>query len=94
MNDYIKEKGAVKWHIGIKVILYKLDSDGNVISKAVPGFSSNTTISLTMNDFEELYTECISKIMNDFVEFNANGSGWILEIVAFTSINMYNYQPI
>ena len=94
LNDYIKEKGAVKWYIGIKVVLYKLDSDGNVISKAVPGFSSNTTISLTMNDFEELYTECIRKIMYDFTEFNANGSGWVLDRVAFTSIHMYNYQPI
>ena len=94
MNDYIKEKGAVKWYIGIKVVLYKLDSEGNVISKVVPGFSSNTTISLTMNDFEELYTECIRKIMYDFTEFNANGSGWVLDRVAFTSIHMYNYQPI
>ena len=41
-----------------------------------------------------LNTECISKIMNDFVEFNANGSGWILDRVAFTSIHMYNYQTI
>ena len=57
-------------------------------------FLSNTTISLTMNDFEELYTECITKIMNDFTEFNANGSGWVLDRVAFTSIHMYNYQPI
>ena len=76
------------------MILYKLDSDGNVISKAVPGFSSNTNISLTMNDFEEIYTECISKIMNDFVEFNANGSGWILDRVTLTSIHMCNYRPI
>ena len=87
-------KGAVKWHIGMKVILYKVDSDSNVISRAVPGFSSNTNLLLTMNDFDELYTECISKIMNDFAEFNANGSGWVLDRVAFTSINMYNYQAI
>ena len=53
MNDYFKLKGAVKWHIGIKVNLYTLDSDGNVISKAVPGLASNSNISPTMNDFEE-----------------------------------------
>ena len=75
MADRVKEKGAVTWHIGIKVNSYKLDSDGNIISKAVPGFSSNTNISLTMNDFEDLYTECKNKIMNDFAEFNTNGSG-------------------
>ena len=94
MNDYIKEKGAVKWHIGIIVNLYKLDKDSNMISKAAPGFSSNTNISLTMRDFEDLYTECKNKIMNDFAEFNANGSGCILDRVALTSIHMCNYQPI
>ena len=92
MNDYIKEKGAVKWHIGIIVNLYKLDKDSNMISKAAPGFFSNTTISITMGNFEDLYTECKNKIMNDFAEFNANGSGWILDRVALTSIHMCNYQ--
>ena len=33
-------------------------------------------------------------VMNDFAEFNANGSGWVLDRVAFTSIHMYNYKPI
>ena len=47
-----------------------------------------------MRDFDELYRECTSKKMNDFVEFNANGSGWILDRVAFTQIHMYNYKPI
>ena len=94
MNDYIKEKGAVKWHIGIIVNLYKLDKDSNMISKAAPGFSSNTNISITMGNFEDLYTECKNKIMNDFTEFNANGSGWILNRVAHTYIHMYNYQTI
>ena len=93
MNDYIKEKGAVKWHIGIIVNLYKLDKDSNMISKAAPGFSSNTNISITMGNFEDLYTECKNKIMNDFAEFNANGSGWILDRVVLTSIHMCNYQP-
>merc|ERR1711947_1883 len=94
MNDYIKEKGAVKWHIGLIVNLYKLDKDSNMISKAAPGFSSNTNISISMNDFEDLYTECKNKIMNDLAEFNANGSGWILDRVALTSIDFCNYQPI
>ena len=31
--------------------------------------------------------------MNDFIEFNANGSGWILERVENLSINIARYQP-
>ena len=74
--------------------LYKLDEVGNLINKANPGFSSNTNISLAMDDFEGLYIECRNKIMNDFAEFLANWSGWILDRVTLTSIHVYNYQQI
>ena len=94
MNDYIKEKGAVKWHIGMKVIMGKHDKDGNNYQQVVPGFSSNTTISLTTIDFNELYEDSTNKLMKDFAEFNSNGSGWILNRVSHISIHMYNYQPI
>ena len=94
LGDYINEKGAAKWYIGMKVIMGKHDKDGNNYQQVVPGFSSNTTISLTTIDFNELYEECTNKIINDFVEFNANGSGWILNRVSHISIHMYNYQPI
>ena len=33
------------------------------------------------------------KIMNDFIEFNASGSGWILERMENLSINIARYQP-
>ena len=32
---------------------------------------------------------CCDKIMKDFVEFNANGSGWILSRVRLISIHMH-----
>ena len=36
------------------------------ISKVASGVSSNTNIPITMWNFEDLYTECKNKIMNDF----------------------------
>ena len=32
---------------------------------------------------------CCDKIMKDFVEFNANGSGWILSRVRLISVHMH-----
>ena len=39
--------------------------------------------------FDELYNECSEKIMKDFVEFNANGSGWILSKVRLIFVHMH-----
>ena len=47
-----------------------------------------------MRNFEYLYKESFDKIINDFTEFNANGSGWILDRVELISVNIARYQPI
>ena len=44
---------------------------------------------LNMWNFDELYNECSEKIMKNFVEFNANGSGWILSRVRLISVHMH-----
>ena len=57
--------------------------------EVVPGFTSNMKSTLHMWNFDELYNECCDKIMKDFVEFNANGSGWILSRVRLISVHMH-----
>ena len=47
-----------------------------------------------MWNFEYLYKESSNKIINEFTEFNANGSKWILERVELISVNIAGYQPI
>ena len=54
-----------------------------------PGFTSNMKTTVHMWNFDELYNECSEKIMKDFVEFNANGSGWILSRVSLISVHMH-----
>ena len=42
-------------------------------------------------NFETSYKEAGAKIIQDFVEFNQNGSGWILERVENISINIAGF---
>ena len=42
--NLVDEKEAVKWYVGLKVKMVKLDKDGNIYEEAHPGFTSNPTI--------------------------------------------------
>jgi len=90
--DYIEEKEATKWYIGMKVSMHKMDKEGNILEQVTPGFTSNPTISSNLMNFELLYDEHHDKIINDFVSFNANGSGWILKRVYSISLHMMQYS--
>ena len=67
--------------------------EGEILQEARPGFTSNPRNTLSMVDFEELYAESSNKIMNDFVKYNANGSGWILSRVQLISVHIHCYSP-
>ena len=70
-----------------------MNNEGVISQEARPGFTSNPRNSLSMIDFEELYAESSNKIMNDFVRYNANGSGWILSRVQLISVHIHCYSP-
>ena len=91
IEDYIKEKGGLKWYMGVKVTMHKMDRDGNTIQDATPGFTTNPRIQQTMWDFDQDYNNTSEKIMEDFVAFNQNGSGWILQSVDNISVNIARY---
>ena len=79
--------------MGMQVVLHKMNSEGVILQEARPGFTSNPRNSLSMIDFEELYAESSNKIINDFVRYNANGSGWILSRVQLISVHIHCYSP-
>ena len=90
--DYIEEKEATKWYIGMKVKMFKSDKAGNKIDEVHAGFTSKTAISATMLNFDSVYKEHQEKIVNDFVAFNANGSGWVLDRVSEICLHMTPYS--
>ena len=89
INNYLKTKGPTKWYLGTEIIMHKIDKEGRIADEIDPGFTSNMKTTLHMWNFDELYNECSEKIMKDFVEFNANGSGWILSRVSLISVHMH-----
>ena len=89
INHYLQTKGPTKWYIGMEIIMHKMDKEGKMTDEVVPGFTSNMKTTLHMWNFDELYNECSEKIMKNFVEFNANGSGWILSRVRLISVHMH-----
>ena len=91
VTHYLESKGAMKWYIGMQVKMYK--ESGETRQEASPGFTSNPKTTLSLWNFEDLYKASFDKILNDFIEFNANGSGWILERVENLSIHIAGYQP-
>ena len=91
IRDYIAEKEAVKWYIGMKVTMIKTDTDGDQCEVAQPTFTSNPNISATLLNFDSVYTTNQEKIVNDLVAFNANESGWILQRVNSVSLHMVQY---
>jgi len=93
LQHYLKTKGPMKWYIGMQVVLHKISSEGIITQEASPGFTSRPTNTLSMVDFEELYLESSNKIMNDFDNYNANGSGWILSRVQLISVHIHCYSP-
>ena len=94
INHYLETKGAMKWYLGMQVKMYKPSINVEEAQEASPGFTSNPKITGGMWNFEYLYKESFDKIINDFTEFNANGSGWILDRVELISVNIARYQPI
>ena len=94
IKHYLETKGPMKWYLGMQVIFHKKNMEGEIMQTASPGFTSNPQTTLSMYDFDKLYAESSEKIMNDFVEFNANGSGWILDRVQLMSVHINHYSPI
>ena len=93
LKHYLKTKGPMKWYIGMQVELHKITSEGAIVQEARPGFTSRPRNTLSMVDFEELYSESSNKIMKDFDNYNANGSGWIFSRVQYISIHIHCYSP-
>ena len=75
----------------MKVTMHKYDKDGKKIQNADPGFTSNHKILSTLMNFDSVYKEHHDKIVDYFVAFNANGSGWILDRVNSVSLHMAQF---
>ena len=90
IQHYLNEKGPIKWYIGMKVILKKMDytDDGRQVGQIDPGFTSRPTITPMMQNFDDGYNVARQKIDKNFNGFCANGSGWILDRDDLVSVHI------
>ena len=75
-----KNNATYKFYVVLHVNLIKYNSEGELF-KASPHFYSSTKTCLELNEFEELYGQGNDKLNKLFVDFQANGSFWIIESI-------------
>jgi hypothetical protein len=94
IQHYLHEKGAMKWYIGMKVFMKKMDysDDGKQVGQVDPGFTSHPRITAMMYNFDVGYNIARQKIEKNFDEFLRNGSGYILDRVDLVSVHIAGYD--
>ena len=92
ISDYKKEKGNMKWYLGLVVQLAKLDRFGEKMT-VYPGFTARPNLAFNLDNFDNHYDKSASKIERDFEQFLQNGSGWVLERVVNILVNIGGYKP-
>ena len=77
IQHYLNKKGAMKWYIGMKVIMHKMayTDDGKPDGQVDPGFTSRPIITAMMYNFEEGYNGARQKIEKNYIEFCKNNYG-------------------
>ena len=76
----------LKSYITMKIRMSKVDQDGESIETDA-GFNGGTRHLLGEHDIDEFYDESRNNILEDFSDFNENGSGWIFERVLDMQVN-------
>ena len=87
IQHYLDTKGHMKWYLGMKVSMIKYEYDGE-IATANPEFTTRARSTSMLWVFDMIYKEAGAKIIEDFIEFNQDGSGWILGRVENISVNI------
>ena len=72
----LEDKKMLKSHITMKIRMSKVDQDHEIIETDA-GFNGGTEHLLAEHDIDEFYDDSMNNILEDFQEFNENGSGRI-----------------
>ena len=88
LKHELQEKEMLKSYITIKIIMSKVDQEGENIERDAR-FNGQTICLLNEEDIDEFYDESTNDILEDFAEFNENGSSWIFERVVDLQLNNF-----
>ena len=88
----IKERGAIKWYLPIKITMSRRKGDEN--ETAEPHFRGKCQTRLKFEDINERLKESIKKMYTSFIEFQRQGSNWTIDKVVNLTIHMARYRPL
>jgi hypothetical protein len=92
IKKVIKERGAIKWYLSMKIKMSR--RKGDETETAEPHFLGKCQTSLKFEDIDEGLKESIKKMYTSFIEFQRQGSNWTIDKVVNLTIHMARYRPL
>ena len=92
VQEYIGK--GVRFYMVYKVKLVKFNIEGEEEIKVNAYLNSSNRRLLDMVEFDDVYSQHMSKIQNEFENFTGEGSGWILEDIQSIDLHISRYTPI
>nr|XP_034322790.1 uncharacterized protein LOC117688689 [Crassostrea gigas] len=86
------KRKRIKFYITLQVRFTK--TKGDQLEKAEPHFHGRCHILLNNEDIEPTLRESIMKIFNAFIEYQREGSNWVLDKVLGVTVHIVQYNPI
>ena len=92
LKNAIRERGAVKWYMSMKVKMSR--KQGDKTETVEPHFRGKCQTALKWEDLDEVMQESIKKVYSSFIEYQRRGSNWTVEYVVDLTIHMARYRPL
>ena len=90
---HLKKNKGIIFHITLKITLFKMKQDGEIVTRAVYLRGKNRRM-LDISEFNELYDESKNKIWLTFDEWLKEGSGWRIESMDEFILKICRYTPM
>lgn len=91
LKERIKRK-RIKFYLTLQVRSTK--TNGEQVEIAEPHFHGRCRVVLNNEDIEPALRESIMKMFNSFIEYQREGSTWVLYQVLGVAIHIVQYNPI
>lgn len=93
LAKYFEQKKGLKWFIDVKVRFVKRKPDGEDIFSE-PHFRSLCMTTVNLHEVDEQLQQAKQKIMQSFIMYQKEGSGWILDEVLHMDLRLAHYEPV
>ena len=87
LKHELEDKKMLKSYISMKIRMSKPNADDDEIIETDAGFNGGSGRLHGEHDIDEFYDDSVNNILEDFAEFNQNGSDWVFERVVDMQVN-------